>query len=383
MITKKINWKSRKCSLYTILIAFFLIMLLAGCGTSQEALDSVDYTPITTDIWPVSTPEDQDLDPDLVAELYYNADQLPTVYSLLVFKNGYLVAEDYFNGGAPDKQSKIQSVTKSIVSALIGIAIEEGCLESVDQKMMDFFPELQSQITDPRKNEITIQQMLQMRAGFPWEESTPELMDLLFSGFHNDTLVYVPLVRDPGSDSEYSNLTSHILGMVVARACGTDLKSFAVEHLFGPLGIEPGFWQQDWDGNYLGFADLDLSSTDMAKFGLMIANRGEYDGRQIVPAEWLEESLQTYSKKTWKYRVGPNWKDNEYGYQWWSIKAGNYRYHLAWGHGGQQIVIVDELDLVVVLLADALYLQHGDEPWQIEKGNLNLLADFVASLPKK
>jgi len=341
----------------------------------------VDNAPITLDVWPVSTPEAQGVDPNLVATMYYNAAQLPTVYSLLVFKNGFLVAEDYYHIGGPTRQSKVQSVTKSITSALVGIAIEQGCLIGVDQKMMDFFPELKDQITDPRKFDITIQQLLQMRAGYPWEESSEELMNLLFTGFHNDTLVQVPLVRDPGSDSEYSNLTSHILGMIVARACGTDLRSFAIEYLFGPLGIEPGFWQQDWDGNYLGFADLDLSSRDLAKFGLMITNRGEYDGQRILPAEWVEESLQSYSKKTWKYRVGPNWKANEYGYQWWSIKAGNYRYHLAWGHGGQQIAIVDELDLVVVLLADALYKQHGGDPWEIEKGNLNLVADFIASLP--
>ncbi|MFN2282438.1 MAG: serine hydrolase domain-containing protein [Anaerolineales bacterium] len=372
-----------KLFLLILRLSLLLSVLLVGCGgsPSAEVLETVDYAPITTDIWPVSTPEEQGLDPNLVAELYNNAEQLPTVYSLLVFKNGYLIAEDYFNGGSPDRQSKVQSVTKSITSALVGIAIEEGCLTGVDQKMMDFFPEYADQVTDPRKFDITIQQMLQMRAGYPWEESTPELMDLLFSGFHNDTLVQVPLVRDPGSDSEYSNLTPHILGMIVARACDTDLRSFAIEHLFGPLGIEPGFWQQDWDGNYLGFADLDLSSTDLAKFGLMIANDGVYDGKQIVPADWVEESLQSYSKRTWKFRVGPNWKANEYGYQWWSIKAGSYRYHLAWGHGGQQIAIVDDLDLMVVLLADALYAQHGDDPWKIEKGNLNLVADFIASLP--
>ena len=101
----------------------------------------------------------------------------------------------------------------------------------------------------------------------------------------------------------------------------------------------------------------------------------------LDPELVAEESLQSYSKKTWKYRVGPNWKANEYGYQWWSIKAGDYRYHLAWGHGGQQIVLVDELDLVIVLLVDPLYAQHGDESWKIEKGNLNLLEDFVDSLP--
>jgi CubicO group peptidase (beta-lactamase class C family) len=360
-----------------------LVVVLSACGPSSAELAAVDYTPITTEIWPVSSPEEQGLDPDLVAELYYDAAQLPTVYSLLVFKDGYLVAEDYFNGGSPDQQSKIQSVTKSITSALVGIAIEEGCITRVDQKMMDFFPEFASEVDDPRKFDITIQQMLQMRAGYPWEESSQELFDLLFSGFHNDTHIYVPLVRDPGADSEYSNLTSHVLGLIVSRACGTDLRSFANEHLFGPLDIEPGFWQQDWDGNYLGFADLDLSSTDLAKFGLLYLNDGVYEGEQIVPAKWVDESLQVYSEETWKFRVGPNWKDNGYGYQWWSIQAGNYRYHMAWGHGGQQIILLDELDLMVVLLADALYGQHGDEPWKIEKGNLNLLADFIAELPSE
>ena len=201
------------------------------------------------------------------------------------------------------------------------------------------------------------------------------------TGFHNDTLVHVPLVRDPGSDSEYSNLTPHIIGIIVARACGTDLKSFAREHLFNPLGIDPGFWQQDWDGNYLGFSDLHLSSTDLARFGLLYLNDGVNEGEQIIPTDWVDESLRTYSEKTWKVRVGRNWGDNAYGYQWWSIKAGDYRYNLAWGHGGQQIVLLDELDMVIVVLVDPLHLQWGDEPWRIEKANLNLVADFVASLP--
>jgi CubicO group peptidase (beta-lactamase class C family) len=114
--------------------------------------------------------------------------------------------------------------------------------------MMDFFPELADQITDPRKNQITIRQMLQMRAGYPWEESTAGLLELLYTGFRPSTLVDVPLVRDPGTGMEYSNLTSHLLGMIVARAADTDLKSFAEQHLFSPLNIEAGEWIQDWEG---------------------------------------------------------------------------------------------------------------------------------------
>ena len=199
-------------------------------------------------------------------------------------KNGFLVAEGYFHGGAIDLESRIQSATKSFTSALVGIALEQGYLSSVDQKMVEFFPELQDRVTDPRKNQITIRQMLQMRAGYPWEEATAEGAELLFTGFHTADLVNVPLAYDPGSDAAYSNLTAHLLGLIVARACDTDLKTFADEHLFGPLGIEEGFWQVDWDGDYLGYSDIDLSAHDLAKFGLMILNDGEYNGKQIVPA---------------------------------------------------------------------------------------------------
>jgi CubicO group peptidase (beta-lactamase class C family) len=382
--SEKLTAKKRQRLLLIFVGVMFILSGTIGCGgPSAEDLAAVDYAPVSRDDWQVSTPEEQGLDPTLVARLYYNASKLETIYSLLVFKNGYLVAEDYFHIGTSKQKVNIHSVTKSINSALVGIALEQGCLSSLDQKMMEFFPELASQITDPRKNQITIQQMLQMRAGYPWEESTAELFNLLYAGFRPSTLVDVPLVRDPGTGFEYSNLTSHLLGIIVARGCGTDLRSFAREHLFSPLGIVSGFWQQDWEGYYLGYSDLRLSAHDMAKFGLLYLNDGEYNGTQIVPANWVHDSLQLYSENAWKIRVGRNWRDNGYGYQWWSIRAGKHRYNLAWGHGGQQIALLDDLDMVIVVTVDPLHGQHGDGPWKIEKSNLNLVADFVKSLPSQ
>ena len=355
---------------------------LTGCGGPSAAeLETVDYAPLPGSDWPVSTPAEQGLDPMLVAELYHNAEQLETLYGLLVLKNGHLVAEKYFHGKSVDQLSSRASVTKSITSALVGIALEQGCLSSVDQKMMEFFPELVDQIQDPRKMQITIRQMLQMRAGYPWEESSAELFDLMFSGFRSRNLVDVPLVRDPGTGFDYSNMTTHLLGIIVARACDTDLKSYAQEHLFSPLGGEVGNWILGWEDYYIGFADLEITARDMAKFGQLYLNEGRFEGKQIVPADWVRDSLQTYSEDAWYFRVGKNWRDSAYGYQWWSVRAGDYRYNLAWGHGGQQIALVDDLDLVVVATADPFYKQHGDEPWKLEKANLNLVADFIASLP--
>jgi len=383
IIRENISTKWLFGSFLLLTSAILILSMLAGCGSSTEDLEAVEYTPLSQDDWLVSTPAEQGLDPGLVAELYLNATEVETIKSLLIVKNGYLIAEGYFHEGSVDQKFNMTSVTKSYTSALVGLALEQGCLSSLDQKMMEFFPELADQIKDPRKKQITIRQMLQMRAGFPWEESTAELFDLLYTGFRPSTLVDVPLARDPGTDFDYSNLTSHLLGIVVARACDTDLKSFVQKHLFSKLGVEPGFWQQDWEGYYLGYSDLDLSARDMAKFGSLYLNDGVYEGNQIVSADWVHESLGTYSEDAFDYRVGRNFNDIGYGYQWWSAQAGDHHYNLAWGHGGQQIALLDELYMVIVVKADPLRGQHGDGPWKLEKENLNLVADFIASLPSE
>lgn len=153
--------------------------------------------------------------------------------------------------------------------------------------------------------------------------------------------------------------------------------------LFAPLGITAGDWMQDRDGYTIGHGELHLSARDMAKFGLLYLNDGVYDGAQLLSADWVQDSLATYSEDAWQHRVGRNFSDVGYGYQWWSVRAGDHAYNLAWGHGGQQIAVVDALDLVIVVTADPLYGQTGDGPWAHEKANLNLVADFIASLPEE
>jgi CubicO group peptidase (beta-lactamase class C family) len=363
--------------------AILSVSILAGYGSCAGNLEPVDYAPLARSDWAVSTPEEQGLDPGLVGRLYLNAAKVQTLQALLVVKNGCLIAERYFGEGSIGRATRIQSATKSYTSALLGIALELGCLSSVDQKMMEFFPELAGQVTDPRKHRITIRQMLEMRAGYPWEESTPELFEMLYRGFRPSLLVDVPLVRDPGTGFEYSNLTSHLLGIIVARAAGTDLRSFAEEHLFGALGVAPAEWIRDWEGYYNGHADLYFTARQMARFGQLYLDEGQYQGEQLIPAEWVRDSLRSYSQDAWRYKVGRNVARLGYGYQWWSARAGNHRYHMAWGHGGQQIALLREHNLVVVVKADPLFGQHGAGPWRREKENLNLVGDFIASLPSR
>jgi len=368
-------------------IAFLGLSLVScesvfGFGPSEEQLLAVDYTTLDRDDWPVSTPEAVGLDPLDVARLYYDAAQLETIYGLLVVKDGMLVAEDYWHGSGSWDKTHLQSVTKSITGALVGIALEQGYIVSLDQKMMDYFPELVGDITDQRKMDITIRHLLQMRAGYPWEESAPELYNLLYyEGLHVADLVNVPLVREPGTGHDYSNLSSHLLGIIVSRATGMDLQDYAQQNLFDGIDVVSEDWMWMWDDYRAGFIGVQITGREMARFGQLYLDGGMFGGQQVVPAAWVEDSLKTYSEDAWDYRIGGNVDDMGYGYQWWSVRSGAHQYNMAWGHGGQLIMVVQDLDMVVVLKADPYMQESSHETWKNERANINLVADFIAGLP--
>ena len=362
-------------------LASMTFVLLTACSPSDVELASVDYTPLPGEDWQVSTPEEQGLDPKLVAELYLNAAELETLYSLLVIKDGYLIAEDYFNGGSIGKATLLQSASKSYLSALVGIAIEQGCLSSIEQKMTEFFPDVADQIVDPRKKQITIRQMLQMRAGYPDEETDPVYMEALYWGVYPKLIVEFPLVGDPGTGFNYSNLTYNWLAILLARACGTDLKSYAQDNLFQPSDTTIGDWLQDRDGHYIGSGGIHATARDAARFGLLFLNDGEYEGDQIIPADWVHDSLQTYTENAREYGWGFSFGILGYGYGWWTASAGEYDFSFAWGHGGQLIVLLDELDMIIVTTADPFFGQHDGNSWTHEKATMNLVGDFIESLP--
>ena len=372
-----------------LILSILMLSGLIGCGPSTGGLEAVDYTPLPGDDWKVSTPAEQGLDPMLVEELYQNAAELETLHGLLVVKNGHLIAEKYFNAGARDRKNQQQSVTKSFTSALVGIALDQGCLSSVDQKMLEFFPELAGQIDDPRKEQITIRDMLQMRSGYPWEETDPALFEALLSADYHSLVQGFPLTSDPGTEFQYSGLTSHWLGVIVARACDTDLKSFAQEHLFSPIDAELGDdWIKNWDGYYIGLAGMHVTARDMAKFGLLYLNDGEYEGKQVLSADWISDSLQRHSEGVnisgWIAGVTSRYgyfRDLGYGYQWWSGRAGDRFFNYASGHGGQLIVLLDDLDLAIVTAAEPFWQQHDDQSWKHESAIIELVGKFIETLP--
>jgi len=380
---------------HSFLICSSVILILSnlvGCSMFSQDLGKVEYTPLHGDDWKISTPAEQGLDSNLVMEFYVDAAKLETLFGLLVIKNGYLIAEGYFNEGSVDQLSGRQSTTKSVTSALVGIALDQGYLSNVDQKMMDFFPEFAGQINDPRKEQITIRDLLQMRAGYPDEETTPPYLDIMFfsDNWHwLPHLVDFPLLNDPGTEFEYSNLSSHLLGVIVARATDTDLMTYAQENLFLPIDAEVGDWSRDADNYNMGALEIYLTARDMAKFGLLYFNDGVSEDMQVVSSDWVRNSLQRYSENVkvgeWQSSRYGIFRDIAYGYQWWSGRVGDHHFDYACGHGGNYIILLHELDMIIVTTADPLYGRDvaGGGGWKYEGAINKLVGKFIKSLPNE
>ena len=354
----------------------------AFCGACRPSLE-IDYAPLVREDWPVSSPAEQGLDPRQVADLYQDAEEVDTLYGLLVIKDGYLVAEKYYNGRSADSRDPLASVTKSITSALAGIALERGCLDSLDVKMADYFPDYAAQFQDPRKMAITLEQMLQMRSGYPWEEFNPPYLDSLFrSPRWIPQIVNFPLNSDPGTEFGYSNLTAHLSGVIVAKACGQSLYALAEENLFDPIGGKMGTWPYDPSGFNYGSGALSITARDAAHFGLLYLNQGAYQDQQILSSDWVEASLARYSTGIYGEGLGRYMRDIGYGYFWWSARSGAHDFNFAWGHGGNLIVLVPDLDLVIVTTADNLSGVFGEEAWEKESAIIDLVTKFISRLPE-
>lgn len=320
-----------------ITIGFLLVSCTSGGG---------DFTPVEmNDGWDISTPEAQGISSTDLERAFEYASTLPFLYSALVVRNGFLVAEKYFNGSGPNRTVYVASVTKSYLSALIGIAIEMGYIENLDRKMMSFFPEYDSPGLEPAKHDITLRHLLRMRAGY-WFDSQDDRWEAWVNS--PDWIAYMinlPLENPPGTQWNYSSGSTHILSAVLTKSTGMSAEDFARETLFEPMDTELGYWEKDPQGyNYGGWA-MYITARDMARFGLLYLNQGNHRGRQIVPEAWVRESTVGYSEVPWTFgRID----EPRYGYLWWSGIMEGQPLFFAQGHGGQNIMVFPGLETVVV-----------------------------------
>ena len=263
-------------------------------------------------------------------------------YSLLINHKNKIVFEKYYNGFTKDKLNNLKSVTKSITSILTGIAIDRGLIKNENKKISNLLPEFFNDKINNNKRNITLIHALTMSAGFEWNNFGGKLR----SGWDKSSeptkylIRNVPMKNEPGKVWNYNSALSHLLSDVIRKYFGNNTHNFAEKYLFNPLEIKNIKWQKRADGNEMGNSELFMSSRGMMKIGLLILNEGNWNGQQIVSKKWIAKSTQKYFDGF--PQIGG------YGYQWHLRNFGNYKSVMAVGWGGQFIIIIPELELVIV-----------------------------------
>jgi len=294
---------------------------------------------VLTASWPVRGEEragEADVDLSLAVQ---EAGAMPRMRSLLVSSRGELILERYFNGAGPRRTTNVKSVSKSVISALVGIAISQGLIESVDAPIAPFFPGYFDGDVDPAKRTITIEDLLTMRSGL---ESTSG------RGYgawvqSGDWVRYVlsrPMEMQPGRRMEYSTGNTHLLSAVLTRVSGRSTWEFADNELAKPLGTRFERWERDPQGIYFGGNNMAMTPRQMVAFGELYLNRGRANGRQVVPESWIRTS--------WIPRGQSHWSEEYHGYGWWIGELAGHRTYFAWGYGGQLIFVIPDIRTVVV-----------------------------------
>ena len=266
------------------------------------------------------------------------AAELPRLHSLLASWRGEVVLERYFNGARATRGANVKSVSKSIISALVGAAIHRGLIPGHKAPIATYLPEL-AKDRDTRKHAITIEDLLTMRSGLQstsnrnygaWVQSRNWVQHALSR----------PLLRAPGTQMDYSTGNTHLLSAILTKAAATSTWQFAQDALAKPLGFTLERWPQDPQGVYFGGNDMVLTPRQMLAFGELYLNRGRANGHQVVPESWVVGSLipRGYSRIS----------GQRYGYGWWIRELAGHQAYYAWGFGGQYIILVPDLELVVV-----------------------------------
>ena len=343
----------------------YVLLLATSCSTlyprvgsqGQPQYEYLYQVPEETgDGWETSPLQTEGVDFERVAELIRNIlnRNFENIHSVLLVKNGKLILEEYFYGYDRDKKHQMRSATKSVTSILVGIAKDRKMIQSVDQKIYEYFPEYEEIDWSAPKNKITLKHVLTMTAGLDWNEWTYPDSDTRSSIYgmarSDDWIEYVlqkGIEQPPGEIFNYSSGLSLVLGAILKNKTGLYANDFADKYLFGPLGISEFSWQQGPNGMVYtsgGDRGLWLRPRDMAKIGLLFINKGNWKGQQIVSPEWVDESTKSH--------VNAFFGGSEYGYQWWRGEKviGNRTIGVfyAAGHGGQYIFVCPSLDLVAV-----------------------------------
>jgi len=359
-------------------LALLVVVTTASCSTSASSVK-----PAASWTWPESTAEREGIDAGALAALDSElaAGKHGFIDALLVIRHGKIVSEhryrhDYVAASAGYDQTShpynyyhpdwhpyvkgrephtLQSVTKSVTSALIGIAIGRGEIPGVEAPGLALLGERSFADPDGRKASITLDDLLTMRAGIAWDESTHPYTDTRNDCAQmeasQDWIQFVldkPMAADPGTVWVYSSGVSQLLSGILRARTGVDAAAYAERHLFGPLGIRDYYWKKTPDGLPDTEGGLYLAPRDLARIGQLFLQDGMWEARRVLPEGWVRASTEVAVADTQPANGTPDWG---YGYQWWlrdDVPAAGSRVIAARGYGGQFLIVVPGLDLVTV-----------------------------------
>lgn len=349
-----------------ILRLFIVILSFAIWCIFGLAADGIpDYWP--TKGWRSASPESQGMDSNLLQNMLdkiWKEDL--DIDSVLVVRNGYVVLDAYNYAGDSDRKHNIYSCTKSVMSALIGIAIDKGYIKDLNQPVLDFFPKHVAKNLGADKKAMTLENILTMTTGLQCRDSYlynwGGLQQLRWSEDWVQFMIDLPMVEVPGTHFEYCNGASFLLSAILQEQTGMSALKFAKKHLFGPLGISDVTWPSNPQGITIGYGELSMGPQDMAKIGHLYLNDGFWDGRQIISSQWVKASTRKHIAAT----LLPG-----YGYQWWIVRPGVYT---AVGYYGQFIMVVPEKNMVAVFTS-----RLGREDFYTPLG---LLASYIIPATK-
>lgn len=316
-----------------------LLFLLVACEAEfpgPGADDSRAEEAVVLDVAPAPT---VGLDSARLAQAFAEAADLPRLHCLVVARHGEVQGEECYRGPGLDGYANVKSVSKSVLSAMVGIAIEEGHLEGVHEPVVPYFSGYLQGDTSTARASITVGHLLSMQSGLE-RTSGSNYGRWVQSPNWVRYAITRPMESQPGTARSYSTGNSHLLSAILTSATGESTWAYARRVLAEPLGIELPRWLADPQGVYFGGNEMRMTPRAMVRFGEMYRNGGRFEGEQIVSADWVEESLAPRARS----RFG----GGGYGYAWFVTEVGDHPMFYAWGYGGQYIFVVPDLELTVV-----------------------------------
>ncbi len=334
----------------------FFLTVLSSCSSNTDDNDKEgelvpDPPPIEdvdddlTNI-PKGFPVDFGFDETKFKAVNQKAERMGKLTGLLILRRDTLVFENYYNGFVKGEETNLKSSSKSILNLLIGIAIDKGYINNIDETLFDYMPELfQNESIEEEKRRITIRDLMTMTSGL---EST-SLDNYSEWTSSDDWVLYAlerPLEADPGTLFSYSTGDTHLLSALLTKATGMSSLEFAQKYLFKPMGITVDRWDTGPQGINEGGNNLYMRQIDLAKIGIMVKNGGTYQGVSILSKDWITESI---SFQVMPHGISRPLEIEGYGYLWWLVKANEYSVYASMGHGGQYMLTIPEKDLIIIL----------------------------------